>query len=59
MAEQSTSRGTVMMLVGAVMVVYAIVVMLFTPEPLPAALGVLGVVFIGVGSRKRRNASTR
>ncbi len=48
-----------MMLVGALMVVYAVVIVALTSEPLPAALGVLGVAFIGVGPQKRRNASGR
>ena len=59
MAEQSSTRGTVMMLVGALMVVYAVVIVVATSEPLPVALGTVGVVFIGVGSRWRRDASRR
>lgn len=48
-----------MMLVGALMVVYAVVIVVATSEPLPVALGTVGVVFIGVGSRWRRDASRR
>ena len=59
MTEPSATRGAVMMIVGAPMVAVAVVTVVFTSEPLPVAVAVIGVVFLGVGSRQRRIATRR
>ena len=46
-----------MMLVGGLMVAFAIATMLASSNPLPVPLAVIGLVFIAVGSRKRRTSS--
>lgn len=44
-----------MMVVGLIMVLATVLITVFTEiEPLPTALGVIGVVFVAVGSRQRR-----
>jgi len=57
MTESSATQGTVMMVVGALMVVVAVVTALVTSEPLPATVAIIGIVFLGVGARKRRSAT--
>ena len=57
MTESSATQGTVMMVVGALMVVVAVVTVLVTSEPLPVTVAIIGIVFLGVGARKRRNAT--
>lgn len=57
MNSPSRTRGTVMMVVGLIMVLATVLITVFTEiEPLPAALGVIGVVFVALGSRQRRRA---
>jgi hypothetical protein len=51
------SRGTAMMLVGGLMVAFAIATMLASSDRLPVPVAVIGLVFIAVGSRKRRTNS--
>lgn len=46
-----------MMVVGAVMIGVAVLIAFFTPEPLPVTFGAVGLVFLAVGARKRRDAS--
>jgi hypothetical protein len=46
-----------MMLVGGLMIAFAVATMLFTSNPLPVSIAVIGLVSIGVGSRKRRSNS--
>jgi hypothetical protein len=46
-----------MMVVGALMVVVALITVLVTSEPLPLTVAILGIVFLGVGERKRRGAT--
>ena len=57
MAKSSTKQGTVMMVVGALMVVVALITVLVTSEPLPLTVAILGIVFLAVGQRKRRGAT--
>jgi hypothetical protein len=45
-----------MTVVGALMVV-ALITVLVTSEPLPLTVTILGIVFLGVGERKRRGAT--
>ena len=52
------SRGTVMMLVGGLMIAFAITTMLVSSNPLAVPVVVIGLVFIAVGSRKRRTSSS-
>jgi xanthosine utilization system XapX-like protein len=57
MTESSATQGTVMMVVGALMVVVAVVTVLVTSEPLPVTVAIIGIVFLAVGARKRRSAT--
>ena len=57
MTGSSATQGTVMMVVGALMVVVAVVTVLVTSEPLSMTVVIIGIVFLGVGSRKRRSAT--
>jgi hypothetical protein len=57
MTESSTTQGTVMMVVGALMVVVAVITVLVTSEPLPWTVAIIGIVFLGLGARKRRSAT--
>lgn len=44
-----------MMVIGMLMVLTTVLITVFTEiEPIPTALGVVGVVFVAVGSRQRR-----
>jgi hypothetical protein len=43
-----------MMLVGGLIVAFAIATMLASSDPLPVSVAVIGPVFIAVGSRLRR-----
>jgi hypothetical protein len=45
-----------MTVVGALMVV-ALIIVLVTSEPLPLTVAIVGIVFLGVGERKRRGAT--
>ena len=54
MAENLSSNGVAMMLVGGAMVAFAIVVILLTDNPVPSAIAIIGLVSLGVGARKRR-----
>ena len=55
MATNWNSRGTAMMLVGGLMVAFSVATILFTANPVPAAIAIIGLVSIGVGARKRRH----
>ncbi|MGD2042487.1 MAG: hypothetical protein PVJ28_02490 [Acidimicrobiia bacterium] len=55
MASQTRTRGTIMMFIGILMVLTAVAIAFATEEPLPAAFGVIGVVFVAVGSQQRRH----
>jgi uncharacterized membrane protein HdeD (DUF308 family) len=57
MTESSATQGTVMMVVGALMVVVAVITVLVTSESLPVTVAIIGIVFLGVGARKRRSAT--
>lgn len=46
-----------MMVVGALMVVVAVITVLVTSESLPVTVAIIGIVFLGVGARKRRSAT--
>ena len=54
MAESWDNRGTAMMIVGGLMVGFAVVTIILTEDPLPSAIAIIGLVSIGVGARKRR-----
>jgi hypothetical protein len=43
-----------MMVVGLLMVLATVLVIVLTDDPLPTGLGVIGIVFVAVGSRQRR-----
>lgn len=43
-----------MQFVGLLMVVGAVLVMVLTDEALPVAFAAAGIVFVGVGARRRR-----
>jgi hypothetical protein len=47
------------MIVGGLMVVFAVVTVVVSTDPLPVPLAVIGLVFIAVGSRRRRSDSER
>ena len=55
MASQTRTRGTIMMFIGILMVLTAVAIAFATEEPLPAAFGVIGVVFVAVGSQQWRH----
>jgi xanthosine utilization system XapX-like protein len=54
MAESWNNSGLAMMLVGGLMVAFAVATILLTNNPVPSALAIIGLVSIGVGARKRR-----
>jgi len=47
------------MIAGALMVAQAVVTVLVTAEPLPVPIALIGVAFLGAGSRQRRRATRR
>ena len=55
MARSNVDRGTIMMAVGLVMALVAAATMVWGPDESTGAvvLGIIGIVFIGVGSRDR------
>ena len=57
MASLRTTRALIMMVAGLALIATAVGVALATAEPLPVALGVVGLVFVGVGARQRRKAT--
>ncbi len=54
-SSSSTTRGTVMMVIGLLMILATVLIAVLTEDPLPAAFGAIGVVFIAVGARQRRH----
>jgi xanthosine utilization system XapX-like protein len=54
MAESWNNRGTAMMIVGGLLVAFAVVTIILTENPVPSAVAIIGLVSIGVGARKRR-----
>lgn len=44
-----------MKIIGLTMVLISVLIALLTEDPLPVAFAVVGIVFIGVGSRKERD----
>lgn len=46
--------GSVMMAVGALMVLFAVITTLIKSDPLPMPIVIFGLVFVAVGSRQRR-----
>lgn len=46
-----------MMIVGGLMIAFAVATMLVTSNPLPVPIAIIGLVSIAVGSRKRRSNS--
>ena len=59
MAASLPSRGSVMMIVGGLMVAFAVVTVVVSTDPMPVPLAVIGLVLIAVGSRRRRSDSDR
>jgi xanthosine utilization system XapX-like protein len=47
-------RGVAMMVVGGLMVAFAVVTILLTNNPVPSAIAIIGLVSIGVGARRHR-----
>jgi hypothetical protein len=58
MAESWNNSGLAMMLVGGLMVVFAVATMLLTNIPVPSAVVIIGLVSIGVGLRSAANIGT-
>ena len=54
MAMNWSSNGTAMMVVGGLMVAFAIVTILLTANPVSSAIAIIGLLSISVGARKRR-----
>jgi xanthosine utilization system XapX-like protein len=54
MAESWNNSGLAMMLVGGLMVAFAVATLLLANNPVPSAIAIIGLVSIGVGARKRR-----
>jgi xanthosine utilization system XapX-like protein len=52
--ENLNNSGVAMMLVGGLMVAFAVATILLTNNPVPSAIAIIGLVSIGVGARKRR-----
>jgi hypothetical protein len=50
----SVRRDVVMMLVGLLMIVAAAVTMITAEGALPAPIATIGLVFIAIGARRRR-----
>ena len=53
-ATQPKTRGSVMMAVGVLMVIFAVITMLINSDPLPMPMVIIGLVFVAIGSRQRR-----
>jgi xanthosine utilization system XapX-like protein len=54
MAESLNNPGAAMMIVGGLMVAFAVATILLTNNPVPSAIAIIGLVSMGVGARKRR-----
>jgi xanthosine utilization system XapX-like protein len=54
MAESWNRSGLAMILVGGLMVAFAVATILLTNNLVPSAIAIIGLVSIGVGARKRR-----
>jgi xanthosine utilization system XapX-like protein len=54
MAENLNNSGLAMMLVGGLMVAFAVATISLTENPVPSAIAIIGLVAIVVGARKRR-----
>jgi xanthosine utilization system XapX-like protein len=54
MAESWSNSGLAMMLVGGLMVAFAVATILLTNNPVPSAIAIIGLISVGVGARKRR-----
>jgi hypothetical protein len=54
MTESLSSTGVAMMVVGGLMVAFAVATILLTNNPVPSAIVIIGLVSMGVGARKRR-----
>jgi xanthosine utilization system XapX-like protein len=52
--EKLNNSGVAIMLVGGLMVAFAVATILLTNNPVPSAIAIIGLVSIGVGARKRR-----
>jgi xanthosine utilization system XapX-like protein len=52
--ENLDNSGVALMLVGGLMVAFAVATILLTKNPVPSAIAIIGLVSIGVGARKRR-----
>jgi xanthosine utilization system XapX-like protein len=52
--ENLNRSGLAMMLVGGLMVAFAVATILLTENPAPSAIAIIGLVAIGVGARRRR-----
>jgi xanthosine utilization system XapX-like protein len=54
MTERLNNTGAAMMIVGGLMVAFAVATILLTNNPVPSAIAIIGLVSMGVGARKRR-----
>ncbi|MBG7605948.1 MAG: hypothetical protein IZT58_15185 [Actinobacteria bacterium] len=54
MTENLNNSGVALMLVGGLMVAFAVATIILTNNPVPSAIAIIGLVSIGVGARKRR-----
>ena len=54
MTESLNTDGVAMMIVGGLMIAFAVATILLTNNPVPSAIAIIGLVSMGVGARKRR-----
>jgi xanthosine utilization system XapX-like protein len=54
MTEGLNNTGAAMMIVGGLMVAFAVATILLTSNPMPSAIAIIGLVSMGVGARKHR-----
>ncbi|MEA2023386.1 MAG: hypothetical protein U9N79_03735 [Actinomycetota bacterium] len=55
MSSPSRTRGTVMMVVGLLMILITVLIVVLTEDPLPVPFGAIGIAFIAVGAKQRRH----
>jgi len=56
-ATPQEMSGSVMMVVGALMVILAVITILIKSDALPMPIVILGLVFVAVGPRQRRTTT--
>ncbi len=59
MGNNAALQGTIMLVVGLVLIAVSAVLIVVTAEGSPETLGVMGIVFAAIGAQRRRDALRR